>query len=237
MALRCGYAGRGMTRGTTTPLFAVRRRATSGRSCAEHQALDAAGSGRLGEQEALAELAAHVAAAAPAGRAPRCPRRRSSAREFGRGRRSRGRRPTRPDRRPSGPTKSRAILRMSTAEAAQVAERRVAGAEVVDRPSATPEPAQFVEAGERRLRVAEHRRLGHLQHERARGEPGRRSRISARSATKSGCLSWRSGQVDASAAAARGPARGCPAGHLAAGVLEQHPSPERDDAAASPRRG
>ena len=56
-------------------------------------------------------------------------------------------------------------------EAAQVAERRVAGPEVVDG-DPDPEIADRLEARDRRRGVVEHDRLGHLEHELPRLEAG-----------------------------------------------------------------
>ncbi len=83
------------------------------------------------------------------------------------------------------PRNERSILRMSTGKPAQVAERRVAGAEVVHRdPDA--ERLQVVQALDGRVRVGEHHGLGDLEDERGR----RRGRsISSASRTSSTIVS------------------------------------------------
>ena len=82
---------------------------------------------------------------------------------------------------PSGPVaagamNSRAIFRMSTSEPAQVAERRVAGAEVVDGDPDAQVP-QRRQARDGRLRVGEHDGLGHLEHEARGRKPGRAEHV------------------------------------------------------------
>ncbi len=59
-----------------------------------------------------------------------------------------------------------AILRMSTGKRAEVAQRGVAGAEVVDR-DLDAEAAELGEQGERRLGVVQQVRLRELEDERA----------------------------------------------------------------------
>ena len=74
------------------------------------------------------------------------------------------------DARPS--TNSRAILRMSSGQVAQVAERRVAGAEVVER-ELHAEVAQLLQGLGAADRVLDEQRLGDLEHDRPGATPVR----------------------------------------------------------------
>ena len=67
--------------------------------------------------------------------------------------------------------KQRSILILSNGKALQVAQRGIAGAEIVER-DADPDGAKVVQNGERRLVVADEDGLGDLELQPARGEAG-----------------------------------------------------------------
>ena len=121
----------------------------------------------------------------------------------------------------------RSIFRKSTGQLAQVAERRVAGAEVVDG-EAHAERLQRLELLARRVDVVEQHALGELERE-SRGVEARRLRARARrSATRSRAASWRPDTLTLTAQALGADARAVPLDELAARLLE-HELADRDD--------
>ena len=175
--------------GTTTPLSSCAGRATSGRSWATGAS--------------AARCPARVVGSAnrkPWPNSQPMSRSRSSwpgssmpsatilARASGPARRSRAAKAHSSDRRLARTDEVARDLEDVDAEAAQVAERRVAGTEVVDGHLARP-ARRSLDAGEGRLRVAEHGRLGHLEREPMRARGRSSSRI-GQVGDEVGLLSW-----------------------------------------------
>ena len=136
---------------------------------------------------------------------------------------------------PSTSTKSRAILSDVDREPLEVAERRVAGAEVVDRDADAERRAGRCELGDASRRVSCSIAVSVISRTSAVGvDAGRRERSSATSSTKSGCASWRAETltltVNGRPREPVVPARGLPA------RLARAPSGRSAGSGRSPRR-
>ena len=154
----------GAWRATARPTARRRRAAAAADACArsERSIVGRASAERTGSP---GRARSRARGAARAGPAPRCPRRRSAGRASGRARRSRGRRPSRRARRRPG--------RRTRGRSSGCRRGTGAGSPATSSPSrsrrsppARPRSRSRRELRrDRRLRVVEHRRLGHLEHE------------------------------------------------------------------------
>ena len=117
-------------------------------------------------------------------------------------------------------------------EPLQVAERRVAGAEVVDG-QLDAERAQVLQHLEPGRRVGHQRGLGDLEAERRRLEAAALERLPRPGRRRSGWAIWRAERLTRMRRARVG-ALAPPLAGLTAGLLE-HPGAEVEDQAASPR--